>query len=288
MKLALGTAQFGFNYGIANTSGQVQPKEVAKIIKFAEQAGINTLDTAIAYQQSEATLGSIGVKDWQITTKLPSLPNNETNIRKWIEKQALESIQRLGVKHIYGLLLHNPNQLFNSTGDELLNSLVKIKNSGLVEKIGISIYSPSELECLFKLYTFDIVQSPLNILDQRLVRTGWAEKLNKKGIEIHSRSCFLQGLLLMKESNRPTKFTRWKNLWDMWTEWLATKEITALQACLLYPMSIQSIDKVIVGVDSLSQLQQILLSCEKTIDNFPDWSEHYDDTLINPALWGQL
>lgn len=288
MKLALGTAQFGFNYGIANTMGQVSIIEAEKIIEKATAHGINTLDTAIAYEQSETVLGNIGLEDWKVVTKLPSIPENISNIHQWIEQQILSSLKRLKICSIYGLLLHNPNQLLGKHHRDILNALLSIKSKGLVKKIGVSIYSPDELATLFEIHNFDIVQAPLNILDQRLVLSGWAEKLNKEGVEIHSRSSFLQGLLLMTDENRPKKFNRWKNIWASWQEWLTRNQITALQACLLYCLSIKTIDKVIVGVDSPYQLDQILHSTNLKLNNFPTWPEYYDEKLLNPGQWSQL
>ena len=61
------------------------------------------------------------------------------------------------------------------------------------------------LSIILALYNFDIVQAPFNLIDRRLIETGWLEKLNMSNIEVHCRSCFLQGLLLMdREKLMPT------------------------------------------------------------------------------------
>lgn len=73
-RLALGTAQFGMRYGVANRVGQVPAGEARRILERARTAGMDTLDTAAAYGASETLLGSVGVADWIVVTKLPPCP----------------------------------------------------------------------------------------------------------------------------------------------------------------------------------------------------------------------
>ena len=113
--LALGTVQFGLPYGVANISGQVSPKEIQLILATAKESGIDTIDTAIAYGDSEKSLGEVGVDGWNIVTKIPEIPLLDSNldIRKWLRHNIKESLGRLNVTSIYGVLLHRPDQLNN-------------------------------------------------------------------------------------------------------------------------------------------------------------------------------
>lgn len=287
-KLALGTVQFGMAYGIAESGGQVQKGEVEKILKFAKEADIDTLDTAIAYGESEAVLGSIGVSEFQIITKLPGLKPECDDVEQWVDQELKNSLSRLNVSHVHAILLHKPSDLLSPKGGRLYKSLLRLKQSGLVDKIGISIYGPNELDALCPHFDFDIIQTPLNILDRRLIATGWAENLHKKGIEIHTRSAFLQGLLLMNKSARPQKFNHWQSLWDEWEKMLEEKELTPLQACLQYALSISQVDRVVVGVNNLEQFQEIASVRQDNAITFPNWSTEYDHRLVNPACWNEL
>lgn len=287
-KLALGTVQFGMAYGIAECEGQVGKQEVEKILKFAKEAGITTLDTAIAYGESEEVLGSIGVSDFQIITKLPGLKPECDEVGNWVDAEFKNSLRQLNVNHVDAVLLHKPSDLLTSTGDELYKALQKLKQSGLVDKIGISIYGPEELDALCPYFDFDIIQTPLNILDRRLIETGWAGKLHKKGIEIHTRSAFLQGLLLMNASARPQKFNRWQTIWDEWEGMLKEKGLTPLDACLQYALSVTEVDRVVVGVNNLDQFQEITSVRQDSAMDFPDWSADCDHRLINPSYWNEL
>lgn len=289
MKLALGTVQFGLDYGVANPSGQVSLKDVGSILRQAQQYGIDLLDTAIAYGESEAVLGRYDVRPWKVVTKLPVLPQGCLNISHWVKDQMLQSLNRLCTDRLYAVLLHHPRQLLdNANGLELYAALQEIKATGLVVKIGISVYSPKELDLLFDRYPVDLVQAPLNILDRRLVESGWARRLNNEGVELHTRSAFLQGLLLMPPDQWPSKFNKWSAISKEWAGWLKEMGLSGLQACLRYPLGLQEIDRVIVGVDSIDQLHEIIKEGAGTLQSLPDFGLLKDERLIDPSSWNQL
>ena len=178
-KLALGTVQFGIHYGVANARGQTTRKEADEIINLAREAGINTLDTAISYGESEQVLGELVVKDFQVITKIPPLLEDLENVDDWINNQINKSLQRLRIPALWhGVLLHRSESLHGKTGEQVVKSLERLKSSGLVKKIGISIYNPSELEFANQVMPLDLVQVPLNVLDRRLESSGWLVRLH--------------------------------------------------------------------------------------------------------------
>jgi Predicted oxidoreductases (related to aryl-alcohol dehydrogenases) len=160
-----------------------------------------------------------------------------------------------------------------------------MRDQGLVDKIGISVYGPEELEALCARFSFDLVQSPFSVIDRRLVDSGWLARLRKQGVEIHVRSLFLQGLLLMEPGRRPDAFERWHSLWDRWHGWLNEESVTPLQACLSFALSEPRIDRVVVGVDSLRQLQAILTNADAIVTPPPTDLRSSDLDLINPSRW---
>jgi len=287
-RLAIGTAQFGLPYGVANEVGQISKSDAAAILKYALDAGVNMLDTAISYGNSEVCLGNAGVQDFKIVTKLPALPDNCSDISSWVDRQLDESLMRLGVKKIYGLLLHRPDQLLGINGAALDGAIRELKRRGLVERVGVSIYSPAELDALYSNYCFDLVQAPFNLLDNRLYTSGWLTRLKDQGVEIHTRSAFLQGLLLIPQNKLPLKFSRWREVWERWHYWLTDQNISAVKACLSFPLSYPEIDRVVIGVDSLRQFVDIIDALNgKIIDHFPDL-KCQDELLINPMNWTRL
>lgn len=287
-RIALGTAQFGLPYGVANKAGQVSRIEAKSILHHAYIHKIDTIDTAIGYGQSEDCLGEVGVRDFQVITKLPGVPDGCADIKEWVEEQLKASLSRLGVRKVYGLLLHQPEQLLGLNGNALYNALKSLKEEGLVKKIGISVYSPSELDLLTNNFHFDLVQAPFNILDRRFFITGWLQRLKDSGVEIHTRSAFLQGLLLLNRVAIPPKFLPWNGLLKKWHDWLDKNSISALQASLAFPLSFSQIDRVVVGVDSKSQLLQILSAESDSMNTHVPNLSSEDENLINPANWSKL
>jgi aryl-alcohol dehydrogenase-like predicted oxidoreductase len=288
MRLALGTAQFGMKYGISNVSGKVSQEDGESILKYAASSGIDTIDTAMAYGDSEQVLGKLGVDAFKVVTKLPEIPDHITDIEGWVTKVVKSSASRLGVQSLYGLLLHRPSQLFEPKGVKILSALRLLKELGIVKNLGVSVSAPSEFDALFDIYDFDVVQCPFNLVDRRLINSGWLKKLNAAGVDIHTRSSFLQGLLLMPRHSIPSKFKTWNILWDKWDRWLRENKASPLEACLSYSLSFPEIDRVVIGVDVQSQLEEIIRATTvSSINSYPDISSDVAD-LINPAKWNVL
>lgn len=284
-KLSLGTVQFGIEYGIANNQGQVDQKTVAKILRMAKTSGMDTIDTAISYGQSEETLGAVGVKNWKVITKLPAVPIDCNNISQWVRDSIEASLLRLNVKSLDGVLLHKPIQLIDKDKSSLWKALLQLQKEGLVKKIGFSIYGPEELDSLWNKYKPDIVQVPYNIFDRRIKTTGWLYKLTSSNVEVHIRSIFLQGLLLIDSAQRPKQFNKWSELWNEWDYWLKKNKITPLEAALSFAFSENSIKRIIVGLDSELHLRQILNALKFKITEFPEEFNVTDQNLINPSKW---
>lgn len=285
MRLALGTVQFGLPYGIANQIGQVARAEAKAMLELAAGSGIDMLDTAVGYGDSEACLGAAGVSNFKIVTKLPSVPAGCPDIKAWVHEQISASMGRLGVDELYGVLLHRSENLLGSDGELLYRSLLQLREKGSVRKLGVSIYSPQELDAIFKLFSVDLVQAPFNLIDQRLHSTGWLDRLKSNGVEVHTRSVFLQGLLLMPRDSVPSWFARWDGLWDSWHKWLSVSQVSAVQACLAFPLAFEGIDRIVVGADGANQLAEILgAASEKPLRKLPDLGCG-DESLINPSHW---
>jgi aryl-alcohol dehydrogenase-like predicted oxidoreductase len=285
LKLALGTAQFGLPYGVANRRGQVGSDEAAAILGRARDAGVDTLDTAIAYGDSERRLGHIGVGHWRVVTKLPAPSANDSDLARWAREATRGSLERLGIPRLYGLLLHKPRLLLGSQGEALQATLVSLKDEGLVEKIGVSVYGPEELDALWPHFRPDLVQGPLNVLDHRLRTSGWLQRMRDEGTEIHVRSVFLQGLLLMDAASRPPRFDRWEPIFERWHCWLTEAALSPVKACIGFALSHSEIARVVVGVDSLAQLDEVLGALHQPSLSLPPELVCNDLALLDPSRW---
>jgi aryl-alcohol dehydrogenase-like predicted oxidoreductase len=286
-KLAIGTAQFGLNYGINNVHGKITSVDMATTLIEARNHGIDTLDTAIAYGDSEQRLGEIGINGWKVITKLPPIPGDCQNIRKWIRQSIEHSLHRLGIPRIEGLLLHRPGQLLEQHGNVIHSTLIELQQEGLIQKIGISIYDPAELDPILSIFAMDLIQAPFNILDQRLIHSGLMDSLIQLGIEIHTRSIFLQGLLLMNSEERMRRFPRWKSLWLKYDSWLRYTRKSPLEACVTHALSCAAVSRVVVGIDNADHFRGILHAAKSVPSSIPREIAITDPDLLNPACWSQ-
>jgi aryl-alcohol dehydrogenase-like predicted oxidoreductase len=288
-KISIGTAQFGLNYGISGGT-QVSNLEAKNILELGIKNNIVTVDTAFNYGNCHSILGDIGIKNKnEIITKLPEIPlDANINIENWIIDKISSALKDLKIEVLHGVLLHRPAQLLLVEGEKIYNALRKLKSSGLVNKIGISIYEPSELDDLIPRFNFDIVQSPFSIFDQRLIESGWLNTLNRLNIEIHVRSIFLQGLLLFKEP-RPKKFDRWADLWQEWDNYLINSNKSALENCLQFVYSQEKINKIIIGIDSYQQFSEIInINFSNENINPKKFNIKEMNLLVNPSKWEEL
>lgn len=285
MKLALGTVQFGLAYGVANPHGQVPLLVAAEIVRAAQQAGIDTLDTAIAYGNSEACLGEIGVEPFRVISKLPALPGDVADVPTWVAQHVADSRARLNKDRLDGLMLHRPADLLGVHGRALADALDQVVVAGQAQAAGISIYDPSELDQIWPVWRPQIIQSPLNVLDQRLIQSGWLARLSDAGVRVHTRSAFLQGLLLMPEAQHPAYFAPWQAVLTDFAAWCRTVHASPLQACLSFAQSWVAVERVVVGVDQVAQLRQIVTAAQQPIDT--DWSvwAQTDRALLEPSRW---
>ena len=285
-RFALGTAQFGMRYGINNSSkAGIDINEIEEILKFSSEKKIDLLDTAMNYGDSEKKLGRCDLDKFKIVTKLSSLEGRSKNLESLLKNKINESLKNLNRSNLHALLLHNPEDLLGPNGDRIFNYLNNFKNEGVISKIGLSIYSPSILDKLIPRYEFDLVQAPFNILDTRLLDSGWLEKLNAIGIEIHARSVFLQGLLLTPSQEIPNEFKRWESIFIKIEKWSKEKKMSLIEACILFTLKQKKIDKIILGIDSLKHLKEILkIDFKKNILGLPKISST-DESLINPSKW---
>ncbi len=287
-KLAIGTAQFGSDYGISNTTGKVSLRQIEEILTTAESHGIKKIDTAISYGEAEKSLGKIGVDNFEVITKLPEIYLSELDIEKSVINMIQNSLENLKIEQLHSVLLHNSKDLIGKNSQKIYEALCKSREEGLTKKIGISVYSPEETFTIFDEFDLDIVQLPLNILDQRFKSSKCLEFLHSRGVDIHVRSVFLQGLLLMRREDIPIKFNRWNEVWDSWYNWLEDTEIDALSACLASISGDPNVESVVVGIESNQQLIELMeAEIKKTAIHVPNF---YLDSelLLNPSNWSSL
>ena len=285
-KLVFGTANFSNTYGI-NSSNITRKNYSKKIFNLLNKKKIYFIDTAYSYKNAEKTLGKFNLKKFKIISKLPNIQKNHTidEIENIVTKYVQLSLEKLKIKKFYALLVHNTRELNGKKGAKIFNTLKKLKERHMVDKIGYSIYSPSELDKYFQKFKPDIVQGPLNLLDQRILEGGWLKKLKINGIEFHARSIFLQGLLLKNLRKMPKKFRKYQTIFRKYCTWLQKNNLSSFDACLNFIYSIKFANKVIIGVDNDKQLKKIInFLPDKKKYNFSELKIKKKN-LIDPSKW---
>lgn len=290
-KLGLGTVQFGIPYGLTNERGQVPRAEAAAIIDTALRAGIATFDTAAAYGDSESILGQAleSRPDVKVVSKLPPLSPDRIDAED-IETYRLsfeQTLARLRRKSIHGLLLHHPDDLRKPGARHIATFLEDLKRSAAVAKVGVSAYDRSQIEIAADCMPLDLVQVPVNLLDQRLLHDGTLESLMRRGVEVHARSVFLQGALLAEPAQLSPHFGAHRERFAAVAAVARQAGIPRLACCLRFVLAQPAIDRVIVGVTALAELQQIIAAA---LDATPlpgglEALASDDPQLINPSRW---
>lgn len=287
MKLALGTAQFGLDYGISNKNGQVPLAEMEAILDYAQRMGIHLVDTAALYGDSEMRLGALlrSRAEMRVVTKI-SVPASEVSsaLAPMLE-QSLKNLQR---STLHAVLFHNVEALLCNLKKAPLyvEELKELKKKQFVQKIGVSVYSVEQVRMLLSFFTPDIIQFPMNILHQEF--EPLLEELKSKNIELHVRSVFLQGLLLMEPAALPSYLNALRSTLIRLREAAKEQGMSLVAYVLSYLVKNPYIDKIIVGVTSRAELIEIDHAYKKAdTSNTLNFSPFActDPQLMDPRYW---
>lgn len=273
-KLVLGTVQFGLQYGV-NSAGRPSEEAVKCILSEASKGGIATLDTSSAYGNSEEILGECITpdKDFKIVSKYPK---GEMPVAEMLNG----SLKRLRVKQLYGYLLHHFEVYKNNP--KVWDEFVALKDSGIVKKIGFSLYAPEELEFILKnKSSFDLLQVPFNIFDKKFLPL--MKELHEHGVEIHVRSTFLQGLFFKDRNAMPEKLQPMKKYLLELDDYSKATGLSISEIALNYNLQNPYIDGVLIGVDNVEQLKMNLASVKETPIDID--IEVKEQELLNPVNW---
>jgi len=283
-KVILGTAQFGMDYGINNTSGKITKSEAFDILNYAFLNGIMELDTATSYGDSEKVIGEYlnnhPKNRFIITTKI-------SDINASLEKQVNNSIENLKIDKIDKLLFHSYD-LYKHFEKEVKDFHQKFKGE-LFDELGVSIYTNYEIENLINDPFINRIQSPFNILDNYNKRGSCFEKLYLNGKKVDVRSVFLQGIFFKNISNLPNNLNPLIKYLNLIRELSREFKIDINSIAFGYLNSFDFIDRIIFGVDSLEQLKKNLKSLSiklpKELLKEINSIEIKEEELLNPSLW---
>ena len=289
MKLALGTVQFGLDYGISNRQAQTSLEEARSIVDRGLDAGLDLLDTAPAYGVSEAVLGEIlADRTPRIVTKTPQFPGRriEREDGRLLRKSLLRSLERLRQDQVYGLLVHAANDLLKPGGERLYATMVDLREEGLVQRLGVSVYTHEQLDRVRARHEIQVVQVPVNVFDQRLLHSGALDSLSRSGVEVHARSAFLQGAILMDGEALPSCFSKYRDHVAEYHAFISDRGWSGVQAALGFVLALPQVDRVVCGVNNLQQWQELIEVTTQSIDSSELRRFSLDDeTTLDPSKW---
>lgn len=285
-KLILGTVQMGLDYGINNSSGKISLENSCTILSKAFELGIDTLDTAEAYGNAHQIIGNFHLFNPEIKFKvITKVPHDVVALE--IEQKIKTYIKDLNVDYLEVLMFHSFDSYEKNRS--IIAVLKNLKNHGIINHIGVSVYTNNQIEVLLSDDNVTVVQMPFNMLDNESIRGDLMHKMKAKGKVIHTRSAFLQGLFFKEQFENNSITQKLSN------ELIAIKNISKEEntsisnLALCYCLNQKNIDQVLIGVDSVNQL----------IDNMKavDYKMNHDTLikinalkvdntdLLNPSLW---
>jgi len=287
MRLALGTVQFGADYGVSNPDGRVPQAAVIAILEAAQEAGVDLLDTAHLYGDAEAVLGAAlsTSAEFRIVTKTPRFDGGGADGPRLLRDAYALSLERLGRDRVHGLLFHHAPDLLGSVGEQLWSAASALRTQGLVTALGVSVYAPEDAARILERYPVELVQLPLNVLDRRFVDSGVLDALVAAGVEVHVRSAFLQGLLLMEPAATPPHFAPIRALLERYHAARVAAGLSPVEAALGFLRGVPGIARVVVGVTRPAELRECAAAAGAAVAM--DYAPYacQDSSMVEPFRW---
>ena len=280
-KLIFGTANLCSKYG--NKASYINEAKSKNLLNFAYKKKVKVLDISFDYDCYNVLIKQYDFKNWKISFKISKKNIDNLNTPTDVEIFIKNLLNSLNKKKIDYFLFHNSKDIYSKKGKVVFRILRKLKKINKIEKIGVSVYSNSEIIKLLKEYKIDVIQAPFNILDQRLNNTKLLKILNTQKIEIHIRSIFLQGILVDKKiiSKKTLKFIEIHK----WYNFLKKNNLNSVSEILNFINQHKFINKIIFGVRSMKQLKEILDTNIKNKKNNYSTFKVKKIKLIDPRKW---
>jgi aryl-alcohol dehydrogenase-like predicted oxidoreductase len=295
-ELVLGTANFGLTYGIANNR-MLSEKEAVALLEKALDVGVSHVDTARGYGEAEKILGRFFKTHGRVFDVVTKLPDREYRSAADVATQIATSLEHLGIERIDTLLVHG-FKTFERYGEALLPVLEEYASKGLIGRYGLSVYHPYEIEAAVETarlggFRIGAAQFPLNLFDRRFLKNGYLERFQASGITLHCRSVFLQGLFFMDGASLSGHLQRAIPEIERLRS-LARLHNTSVEALALLFAASSGVDHVVLGVDSVAQLERNALLMANDAENLLqelkgglDTLEISDEEIILPYRWKQ-
>ncbi|NQY73972.1 MAG: aldo/keto reductase [Candidatus Margulisbacteria bacterium] len=291
-ELALGTVQLGLPYGISNTHNIPDQLSAKRLLSGSLDQHFTTWDTAPHYGDAEKKIGiylkSNPNSHVDIVTKIPFFQDDSHYLEK-VKTSINHSLSALNQTSLYGVLFHHYEQYYQNK--DLVNPFLNnLKTTHIIQKMGVSIYSPDNLDTILNITDIDIIQIPFSIFDQRLLSNDYLQRLVDQNIDIHVRSIFLQGLLFLNPETLPPFFQSVKKELRQLHQIAKDHCIPLAKLAIGFVKKTPSISKIILGVGSLSELEENAAYHQDGISEnlyreFLNLFSSIDPKILDPRSW---
>lgn len=280
MKIVLGTVQFGINYGINNSTGKPNKEEVFSILDYAYDSGIREVDTADTYGDALEIIG-----EWQATRKkdLKVVSKIVLDSDSQFSEKLQINLERMSMKRIYGLYFHRFSDFLNFQDWDQVQDC---KEKKLIERFGVSVYGNDELKKVVDHPEIDIIQVPFNLFDQGQEKIELLLKAKENNKFIYVRSVYLQGLFFKRTNELTGNLIEFKEELIKLQSFCSQNKLDLSALALGFCLGLDFIDRVIIGVDNLSQLKINLELSRKTYPQLDLQQFNFKKlNLLNPSNW---
>lgn len=291
-KLALGTAQLGLNYGIANKTGKPDRNKALEILEWACSKGIVTFDTAPGYGNSESIIGELLKSkpefsdQIKIISKLPGRVKR-SEVKDFITTSLKQTLKRLNQTRIDYYLLHDPDDI---NDEKVIDHLISLKHKQLIGYAGASVYTFEEAEKAIA-NNLDVLQVPVNIFDRRFTGSGFLKKCKLRNVKLFARSIYLQGLLFCcPETLLPSMQEAKPYLMEL-NRICEKHKVEITDLALGFTRDFDQFERFIIGAETLDQLKASYQSYNSGVINsdlkeeiFKAF-EHVPLLVVDPRFW---
>ena len=281
-KLGLGSGQFGLDQ--APVRGRSAQAEVRDILEVAARAGVRLFDVTGRSLQAEREIGELLPRPDRFNVCISTIrPDRGPDI---VEAEARASLARLGVAQAECIFVPSVAELLGPHGAALWDRLKALKDEGLTRKIGVSVFASDDPLGVARRFRPDIVQAPASLLDQRLINDGTLAAIAGLGMEVHLRSIFLNGLLLLPPDRAPSHLREAATRISRARRMIAEGRSDPLQAALGFALSRPEASAVLVGVSSAAELNAIVAAAASPPPDL-DWDDMAidDPDALDPGAW---
>ena len=289
-RLCIGTVQFGMDYGV---QGGTRPavEDAVRMLDYATQNGVDAIDTAAAYGTAEDVVGeflsrkTLPRDSVQVISKFGTNIFDGASVVDYAERlraAAETSLKRIRSDYLDAYICHVPTAAGDSA---IIEAMDVLKASGLVRHVGFSVYDPDQTLACLTTDVVDFIQSPFSFLDRRMETSGALAAASAKGVDLHTRSAFVQGLMLMDVKKIPERLAATRPVISDLEAACAEAGLSRRALALAFVKANPNVSHLVFGVDNMAQLKEIVADFNRSVDPGAVKSIADKFSAVNPSIF---